>query len=350
MYAQQLAKMPATPFRPPPLANGTVEAPTLPNASPLPGPTALFLSESIEGLNEGANFLSRLSADEQAAVRTLGRQRAFTAGESVFAQGDSARGNFHHRSRSRACVLRCAVRAGNHAGLLDTPGHFIGGPEITGGGIHMWSGEALEECRVTILPQPALQTLITRMPNFALCLIEGLVAKGKCYSAMAQMLGTRSVIERLAQFLVNLGDLYGVPDGDAVIINRKITHDQIAAMVGSTRQWVTMMLKRFKKEGILSVEARYIRIDRPARLAEILFKDGAEFFVDNQQDGLNGSPLLIERPQLMLVGAFPPWVATSSPSCSSSADTRVPTSACRTLKRMMVTTADQARVAPTPSS
>jgi len=99
------------------------------------------------------------------------------------------------------------------------------------------------------------------------------VAKGKCYSAMAQMLGTRSVIERLAQFLVNLGELYGVSDGSAVIINRKITHDQIAAMVGSTRQWVTLMLKRFKEQGIVSIHGRFIRVDRPERLREMLFKD-----------------------------------------------------------------------------
>ncbi len=62
---------------------------------------------------------------------------------------------------------------------------------------------------------------------------------------MAQMLGTRSVIERLAQLLLNLGDLYGTPENGTVVIRRRITHDELAALVGSTRQWVTMMLKRF---------------------------------------------------------------------------------------------------------
>ena len=81
------------------------------------------------------------------------------------------------------------------------------------------------------------------------------------------------MIERLAQFLLTLSELHGTAEGDTIVINRKITHDQIAAMVGSTRQWVTMMLKRFKKNGIVSIDARYIRIDRPERLQEMLFKD-----------------------------------------------------------------------------
>jgi CRP/FNR family cyclic AMP-dependent transcriptional regulator len=84
---------------------------------------------------------------------------------------------------------------------------------------------------------------------------------------MAQMLGTRSVIERLAQFLINLGNLHGARDGRAIIINAKVTHDQIAAMIGSTRQWVVMMMKRFQKEGVLTVTQRHIRIKRPAAVS-----------------------------------------------------------------------------------
>jgi len=82
------------------------------------------------------------------------------------------------------------------------------------------------------------------------------------------------VIERLAQLLLNLGDLYGTPENGTVIIRRRITHDELAALVGSTRQWVTMMLKRFQREGIVSVDATHIRLVRPGRLQEIVLTDG----------------------------------------------------------------------------
>lgn len=125
------------------------------------------------------------------------------------------------------------------------------------------------------IPANALRKLVVELPNFALCLLQGLAAKGRCYSAMAQMLGTRSVIERLAQFLMNLGSLHGVRDGKAIVINAKVTHDQIAAMVGSTRQWVTMMMKRFQKEGLVTVTPRHIRIERPHTLMEMVSKRAA---------------------------------------------------------------------------
>jgi CRP-like cAMP-binding protein len=230
--------------------------------------TALFLCETIEELNQGAGFLDRLTRADRQRIRALGRPLSVQAGGVVFAQGAPHDGIFLI-DEGRIRVYYTAP-SGREVTLAYWPqGHFIGGPEIIGG-THVWSGEAVEDSLLTVLPASRLQMLLTQMPNFALCLIEGLIAKGKCYSAMAQMLGTRSGIERLAQFLVNLGALRGAPAGTAVLIERTLTHDQIAAMVGSTRQWVTMMLKRFEKSGIISVDRRSIRIDRPDLLHQML--------------------------------------------------------------------------------
>ncbi len=47
-----------------------------------------------------------------------------------------------------------------------------------------------------------------------------------------------------------------------LVIERKLTHDQIATVVGSTRQWVTMTLDKFQKKGIISVSRQTIVIER----------------------------------------------------------------------------------------
>ncbi|WP_458160510.1 Crp/Fnr family transcriptional regulator [Bradyrhizobium sp. 18BD] len=242
------------------------------SARATPASSALFMSETIDGLNAGAHFLDRLSASEQTRVHAAGRTITVPQGEMVFSQGDGHDGIFIIR-RGQVRVYYTAPSGREITLAYWTPGHFIGGPEISGGGIHMWSGIAIEACEISALSGPALEKLLTGMPRFALALIDGLIAKGKCYSSMAQILGTRSVIERLAQFLLTLSELHGVAEGDTIIINRKITHDQIAAMVGSTRQWVTMMLKRFQNRRIIAIDSSTIRIRRMDLLEQILFKD-----------------------------------------------------------------------------
>lgn len=234
--------------------------------------SALFMSESIEGLNAGAHFLDRLSAEQTAQVQAAGRTIAVRQGEMVFNQGEHHDGIFIIR-RGQVRVYYTAPSGREITLAYWTPGHFIGGPDIYGGGIHMWSGVAIEDCEVTALSGASLQKLLVQMPSFALALIDGLIAKGKCYSSMAQILGTRSVIERLAQYLLNLSELYGVSDGDTIVIDRKVTHDQIAAMVGSTRQWVTMMLQRFQSKHIIAIESGVIYIKRIDLLETMLFKD-----------------------------------------------------------------------------
>jgi len=234
--------------------------------------SALFMSESVGGLNVGAHFLDRLSAEQMTQVQAAGRTVPVRQGEMVFNQGEHHDGIFIIR-RGQVRVYYTAPSGREITLAYWTPGHFIGGPDIYGGGVHMWSGIAIEDCEIKALSGATLQRLLVQMPAFALALIDGLIAKGKCYSSMAQILGTRSVIERLAQYLLNMSELYGISDGDTIVINRKVTHDQIAAMVGSTRQWVTMMLKRFQTKRIIAIEGSIIRIKRVDLLETILFKD-----------------------------------------------------------------------------
>ena len=223
--------------------------------------SALFLAEATDELNQGADFLARLSLSEWKVLRRAGSKIALEAGATVFLQGDEHRGIWLIEDG----VVRTyyAAPSGRQLTLAYwTTGHFVGGPEIFGGGQHVWSADVTQACHLLYLPAASLRGLIQSQPSFALCIIEGLVAKGKCYSALVQMLGTRSVVERLTQFLIILAENHGRPEGNRLVIDRKLTHDQIATVVGATRQWVTMTLDKLQKKGIISVGRQTITIER----------------------------------------------------------------------------------------
>ncbi len=126
------------------------------------------------------------------------------------------------------------------------PGNFVGGPDVLNAGTHMWSGVTATETQVLMLPSRELRQLILEIPALAIGIIEGLSFKGKCYSALAQILGTRSVSERLAHLLLQLAEIYGQPTKNGIFIDAAFTHVDLAHIVGATRQWVTMMLKRLQ--------------------------------------------------------------------------------------------------------
>ena len=232
--------------------------------------SALYLTETLVDISERPNFLARLSGDEYRQVRAVGREMKFGPQSEIFSQGEQHDGIYVIESGDvRTYYLGPSGRELTLA--YWTPGHFVGGPEIFGGGRHMWSATAMSDCILLHLRGDHLQQLMTELPGLAAGLVEGLVFKGKCYSALLQMLGTRSVLQRLAQLLLTLCELDGQAAAGGILIDRSLTHEELANMVGATRQWVTASIDRFQKQSLLEVCDRKIVIldrDRLERLAE----------------------------------------------------------------------------------
>jgi CRP/FNR family transcriptional regulator, cyclic AMP receptor protein len=199
------------------------------------GPPPLF-----EGLTEA----------EIAHVLGRGKRKVLYRGAQLFRQGSPQDGIYLIES-GRIKVFYIAPSGREITLAYWHSGNFVGGPEVFKQGLHVWSGSAAINSTVLHLPGDILREMVLTIPAFAVGIIEGLSFKGQCYSALAQMLGTRSPTERLAQLLLHLMNLYGVEEREGTLIVAAFTHADLAHMTGVTRQSVTISLKRFTELGIL---------------------------------------------------------------------------------------------------
>ncbi len=223
-----------------------------------PSPS-LHLHEDGSHDGDSPNLLSGLTDEEYAEVCAVSSVQQFAAGRTVFLQGDHHDGIF--------IILAGQVRtyytgpSGREITLAYwSPGNFVGGPEIFGGSPHMWSGQAIRPTQVLHVRGRELRRLIERLPRLAVALVEALVHKGRCYSALVHMLGTRSAAERLAQLLLLMAGLDGHRGPEGVAIGRTLSQEDLAKMVGSTRQWVTTTLDRFREQGMIEISPNRILI------------------------------------------------------------------------------------------
>ena len=246
------------------------------NGNRSPGAASLLLSESALALGGAPSLFATLSAAERDTVLRHGRRKVFYRGQTLFNQGTRHDGIFLIES-GRIRVFYSAPSGREITLAYWHPGNFVGGPEVFGTGVHQWSGIAASNSSVVQLPGRELRALVVEVPSLAIGLIEGLTFKGKCYSALAQMLGTRSITERLAHLLLHLSELYGVEDSDGILIASAFTHADLAHMVGATRQWVTISLKRMQDKGIVAARKSQIIIRRPDLLRDMKgVSDGAD--------------------------------------------------------------------------
>jgi CRP-like cAMP-binding protein len=230
--------------------------------------SSLLLTENQQLIGGPPSLMDRLTIREREIVLKQGRQKVLSRGQTIFSQGAKHDGIFLIES-GRIRVFYSSPLGREITLAYWHAGNFVGGPEVFDSGIHQWSGVASSNCSVVQLPGKELRTLTAEIPNLAIGLIEGLAFKGKCYSALAQMLGTRSITQRLAHLLLHLMELYGVEDPDGVVIAAAFTHADLAHMVGATRQWVTISLKRMQKKRIVLTKRSQIVVCLPNILEEM---------------------------------------------------------------------------------
>lgn len=224
---------------------------------------SLHLSE--EPGDAGCDLLAALGEEERTALIAASAERSVPAGAMVFLQGDPQDGIFIILA-GRMRIFHTGPSGREITLAYWAPGNFVGGPDLFGGSPHMWSGRAERPTRLLHLRGADLRRRMERSPRLAVALVDALVHKGRCFSALIQMLGTRSAAERLAQLLVLMAETDGRPRPDGIAIGRTLTQEDLARMVGATRQWVSTTLDRFRADGLIEVTPQCIVIKDRARL------------------------------------------------------------------------------------
>ncbi len=230
----------------------------------LPFTSVLHLLERGRGGLRQPNPLAHLSDEDLETVLNRARRCQIRPKHLLFRQGDRHRGIFLIQSG----VVRTFYTSptGREITLAYwPPGNFVGGPDVFEDCIHMWSGITVRDTEVFHLRGRDLRELMAQIPDLALGMVEALVYKGRCFSSLIQLLGTRSVSGRLSQVLLALCDNYGIPAGNGrgVVIAVTLTHEDLAHMVGASRQWVTTTLNRLQKKDIVHIRKRQLVILRP---------------------------------------------------------------------------------------
>jgi len=219
---------------------------------------AVHLTEAGGPTAHGPNILEMFAGAQLDQLIGRGQEETYESGEHFFSQGDEHDGI--HLIKAGRVRSYYVSPGGREITLAYWPsGHFVGAPQILGGGVHMWSSVAVEPSVGLRLPGTVLRGLIHDHPDLAIGLIESLVHKSMCYTSLLQIMGTQSKTSRLGHLLLT----FAAPassDPNATIVNQHFTQEELANMVGSTRQSISNSLDKFEKKGMIHRTGDVIRI------------------------------------------------------------------------------------------
>ncbi len=143
-----------------------------------------------------------------------------------------------------------------------TAGDLIGELCLAGQTARFETAVAMEDC---FLKQMPAHTFLSRLRSASL--LEGLVqylagrlAEQQEVIASLAMLNSE---RRLAHALIQISEVLGHPDGSALRLAQRISQEELAGMVGTTRTRTGMFLKKFRELGLIELTPeRCLVVDR----------------------------------------------------------------------------------------
>ena len=118
--------------------------------------------------------------------------------------------------------------------------------------------EAMENALITEVERPFFEQLIDRFPPLAVELMRISNSRRRDVEEKIGRLMFRDVNSKLADLLLHLGMEYGVEDARGTLVAIKITHQEMANLIGSTRETVSLTLSQFKKQGLITMDGRKV--------------------------------------------------------------------------------------------
>lgn len=154
---------------------------------------------------------------------------------------------------------RAKVFLGNDAGrevilAILSPGEFIGEMALLDNDPCSASVMTLEESEFVSIGKPDFQKVLASSPEMAINLLTAVARRLREANQQIELLALNDVRARVERLLRGLAE----PENGALVIPARLTHKDIAAMAGATREVVTRALHSLEEDGVVRVEGRRI--------------------------------------------------------------------------------------------
>jgi CRP/FNR family transcriptional regulator, cyclic AMP receptor protein len=138
------------------------------------------------------------------------------------------------------------------------PGEVFGETCLIDGGPREEMAEAMENALVTEVERSEFERLLQAQALLGLRLSKILAQRRREVENKIENLVFKDVNAKLAELLLRLATEYGVDDSRGTLVALKITHQEMANLIGSTRETVSLTLAQFKRKGLISTDGRKV--------------------------------------------------------------------------------------------
>jgi CRP-like cAMP-binding protein len=228
--------------------------------------SALLSADEQSNVDAGAWF-SRLSAPLREAILARAVVRRLADGALLSARGAPA--VEWVGVASGAVRVSSVSLSGKQVTLTYVePGTWFGDIALFDGMPRTHDAHAHGPTTLLIVRKPDFKELLTQHVELYDALLRLNCRRLRLLFDTVEDLNTRPLASRLAKQILLLARSYGVAEGEEIRIGLQLAQEDLAQLLGASRQRVNQELKGFEREGALRIEpTRLVVLSRPKLLA-----------------------------------------------------------------------------------
>jgi len=232
-------------------------------------------------------LLTAVSADDLRRLEARSRVRRFRTGELVYLPSDAADGVLL-LAEGRIRIDSTSPEGKRAILAYVDPGELFGELAMFGGETRDELADAMAPSLVVSLPREEVLRIMNENPGLAVGITKLIGLRRQRIERRLKSLLFRSVRQRLVELLLELAERYGRPTPEGVVIELRLSHQELASAIGSTRESVTLMMGELTDEGLVGKRRSRIILCATEMLRKQVAGDAKERHKSNRRTDSRG--------------------------------------------------------------
>ncbi len=217
-----------------------------------------FTTNSTIQLECGCAFFEGIEPENIQLLNEYSNLTTLTKGEILFKEGEEPAG-LYIITKGKIKIYRTGNEGKEQIVRLGNQGDLVGYRALVGITEYKSGAATLEECTVCFIPKEIVLRVIEGNVVMYKRIIQLLSDDLQYAEQKIKELAQKPVRERVADALLQLKNKYGY-DKDEVTINISMSREELANLVGTATETLIRILSDFKKDKIIDLDHRKIKI------------------------------------------------------------------------------------------
>lgn len=207
------------------------------------------------------SIFTQLAEEFLQKIDSISIIRAYAKGRIIFMEGEPGEAFFYIKS-GLVKIYKVSSEGKEHILHILNEGHVFAEVTLFTNTTYPATAEVLEDAQIGIIKNSDLEKLIAENPMLSLELIKYLNNRLVEAQNKVRNLALYDTFGRTAQALVKLAEEHGKKTNQGIELDLGISRQELANIVGTTRETVIRVLAAFKKEKSIELEKSNIIIKK----------------------------------------------------------------------------------------